>query len=66
MTMMNALCLGLAGLRPVERRFLVLHYEHDLTSGELAELYEMPTAKVERVLQRAWEKYDFCLASIRW
>ena len=47
MTMMNALCLGLAGLCPVERRLLVLHYEHDLSPGELAELYEMPTAKVD-------------------
>ncbi len=66
LTTINALCLDLAELRPVERRLLLLHVEYDLTPEDLAEVYEVALSTVERVLAAAWRKYETCLARLRW
>ena len=66
LTTINAPCLDLAGLRPVERRFLLLHAEYDLTPEDIAEVYEVPLSTVERLLAAAWQKYEACLARLRW
>ena len=62
----NLLCVDLAGLRPIERRFLRLHVEYGLTADELADVFQVPSAVSGRVLREARRKYLQCSTRVRW